>query len=88
MDAKIEDLSDRLVREYGNGWSTSHLWHVRQFYLTFQDRCLKIPHTSCAESGFLDTLRPELAWSHYRILMRIEKPEARKEKQTNFRFEV
>lgn len=31
----------------------------------------------CAESGFLHTLRLELSWSHYRILMRVERPEAR-----------
>jgi len=69
--------SRRLVDEYGDGWSASHLWHVRQFYITFQNRCLKIPHTVCAESGFLHTLRLELSWSHYRILMRVERPEAR-----------
>ena len=73
----IEELSKRLIREYGKGWSASHLWHIRQFYLTFQERCLKIPHTACAESGFLHTLRAELAWSHYRLLMRIEDPRAR-----------
>lgn len=75
----IESLSERLRAEYGKGWSPSHLWHVRQFYLTFQERCPKIPHTLCAESDshFLHALRAELTWSHYRILMRFDDPKAR-----------
>jgi len=35
---------------------------IRQFYLTYPIR---------------DALRLELSWTHYRILMRVEKPEAR-----------
>ncbi len=75
----IEGLSKRLIGEYGKGWSASHLWHIRQFYSTFQDRCLKIPHTLCAESDsdFLHALRAELSWSHYRLLMRFDDPKAR-----------
>ena len=49
------------------GWSASHLWHVRQFYLLYNNM---IPIN-------LHTLRAELSWSHYRILMRIDKPQAR-----------
>lgn len=63
----IENLSQQLIEKYGAGWSASHLWHVRQFYLLYKDR---MPPN-------LHTLRAELSWSHYRILMRIEKPEAR-----------
>ena len=35
---------------------------MRAFYLAYQ---------------ILDALRPELSWTHYRILLRVEKPEAR-----------
>lgn len=36
--------------------------NMRKFYLAYP---------------ILDALRQELSWTHYRILMRIEKPEAR-----------
>lgn len=73
----IEEFSRRLTAEYGKGWSPSQLWHLRQFFLEFQDRCFKISHTACATSGFLHTLRAELSWSHYRLLMRVDDPRTR-----------
>ncbi len=63
----IEKLSLLLTKKYGAGWSPSHLWHMRQFYNLYKD---------CAV-GILHTLRAGLSWSHYRILMRIDKPQAR-----------
>ena len=75
----IEQLSQRLTEKYGAGWSSSHLWHVRQFYLLYQGRIPANLHTPRADSGnevILHTLRAELSWSHYRVLMRIEKSEA------------
>lgn len=75
----VENLSQQLTEKYGAGWSASHLWHVRQFYLLYKDRIPVNLHSLCAdlESGILHTLRAELSWSHYRILMRVEKPQAR-----------
>jgi len=76
----IESLSRKLTREYGSGWSTSHLWHIRQFYVLFRDRKVLNPHMARAESPkgkILHTLCAELTWSHYRILMRVEDESAR-----------
>lgn len=75
----IEKLSQELTEKYSNGWSASHLWHVRQFYLLYKDRLPEKLHTRRADSReiILHTLCAELSWSHYRILMRLEKPEAR-----------
>lgn len=75
----IEKLSQQLMEKYGSGWSASHLWHIRQFYLLYKDEVLAIPHTSGADSGHQipHTLRAELSWSHYRVLMRVGKPQAR-----------
>ena len=53
----LEYLSKELTAEFGKGFDESNLRKMRQFYLTFQIR---------------DTLCPELSWSHYRLLMRIE----------------
>jgi predicted nuclease of restriction endonuclease-like (RecB) superfamily len=55
-------LSDRLTADYGRGFDESNLRNMRMFYLRYQKR---------------DALRPELSWTHYRILMRVEKESAR-----------
>ncbi|TRZ85216.1 DUF1016 domain-containing protein [bacterium] len=64
----IRDLSTRLQKEFGKGFTESGLWFFRQFYLAYP-----------ADPGqpILDALRRELSWTHYRLLLRIEKPEAR-----------
>lgn len=58
----IEELSKRLMVEYGQGFNKTNLWYMRQFYLSFQN---------------LHALRGELTWTHYRLLLKIEKPETR-----------
>lgn len=58
----VEELSKRLGRDYGRGFDASNLWHMRAFYLSYL---------------ILDALRRELSWTHYRLLLRVEKPEAR-----------
>lgn len=75
----MEKLSWKLSERYGAGWSSSQLWHVRQFYLLYKDHIPENLHTSRADSRgkILHTLCAELSWSHYRVLMRVEKPEAR-----------
>jgi predicted nuclease of restriction endonuclease-like (RecB) superfamily len=73
----IGELSRRLVERYGKGFSATNLGYFRQFYLAYPSRLApgEIPHPTGGEleSGF----HPALAWSHYRALMRVEKPEAR-----------
>ena len=67
--ALIKNLSVRLTKEFGKGFTERNLWHIRQFYLVFppEGRQSQKLHTLCAQ----------LTWSHYRLLMRVEKPEAR-----------
>ncbi len=67
--ALIKNLSIRLSEEFGKGFTESNLWNFRQFYLAFpaQD----------SRNQKLYALRRELTWSHYRLLMRVEKPDAR-----------
>ena len=75
----IEKLSEFLTKKYGAGWSSSHLWHVRQFYGLYKDHLPANLHTARADSSkkILHTLRAELSWSHYRVLMRVSKTQAR-----------
>jgi len=58
----LQDLAVRLTKEFGKGFDYSNIKNMRQFYLTFP---------------IGDALRSELSWTHYRLLMRIEKQSAR-----------
>jgi predicted nuclease of restriction endonuclease-like (RecB) superfamily len=58
----LEYLSERLTKEFGKGFTERNLRAMRQFYEAFPIR---------------HTLRAELSWSHYRLLMRVEEPSRR-----------
>lgn len=58
----IKELSIKLSAEFGRGFDKSNLWNMRAFFLCFPK---------------IDALRRELSWTHYRLLLRVEKPEAR-----------
>jgi predicted nuclease of restriction endonuclease-like (RecB) superfamily len=58
----VEDLSKRLSGEFGKGFSRANLWDMRAFYQAYP---------------ILQTLSRELTWSHYRLLLRVERREAR-----------
>ena len=97
----IEDLSSKLTKRFGRGFSVSNLRNFRQFYLMFQDRKPEIHYPLGSEltsdekrdpaGGELGTLEkrktqqdlslkgfhPNLSWSHYRALMRVDKKKAR-----------
>lgn len=60
--AVLEELSTKLTKEFGKGFTTANLRNMRQFYLCFQN-CY--------------TLRSELTWSHYRLLIRVQDDQAR-----------
>lgn len=64
-DRLIKHLSKGLAAEFGKGFSEANLRNFRQFYLTFQGA--EIRYTLCSE----------LSWSHYRLVMRVEDPNAR-----------
>lgn len=59
----VEALAGRLTGEFGRGFTKTNLWYMRQFYLAFP---------------ILHALRGELSWTHYRLLLKVEKEEARK----------
>ncbi len=60
--AVLEDLSAKLTEEFGKGFTITNLKNMRQFYLLFPKR---------------HTLRGELTWSHYRLLIREQDEQAR-----------
>ena len=58
----LKELSKELSMEFGKGFDERELRRFRQFFITFPKR---------------DTLRPELSWSHYRLLIRVLNENAR-----------
>ena len=88
----IADLSKRLTESYGAGFSVANLKNFRQFYLAYADRAVLICHPSSSQLAASDGLNPKgypagsesptgfhpnLSWSHYRALMRVENNAAR-----------
>ncbi|MGE0132562.1 MAG: DUF1016 N-terminal domain-containing protein [Blastocatellales bacterium] len=61
-EAILAELARRLTNDFGIGFDERNLRHIRQFYLTFPIR---------------NALRSELSWTHYRLLLRVERDEAR-----------
>jgi len=70
-EALIDDLSKRLTAEFGRGFTSANLRNMRQFFLSFPD---KEPGEG---ARIRYTLRSELSWSHYRLLMRLGSEAAR-----------
>ena len=58
----LPELARKLSDEFGAGFDVSNLRNMRQFFQSFPIR---------------ETLSPELSWSAYLSLMRIENPQAR-----------
>ena len=88
----IENLSARLTKHYGKGHSVANLRNFREFYLAYPNRVGGIRYPAGSESTTADRQRgiqhpagsesragfhPNLSWSHYRVLMRVKKPDAR-----------
>jgi predicted nuclease of restriction endonuclease-like (RecB) superfamily len=62
----IKELAKRLSSEFGKGFSVANLWNFRQFYQIFPSE------------EMLYTLCRELSWSHLRLIMRVDNPQARR----------
>ena len=58
----LKALAVQLTKEFGKGFDERELRRIRQFYQVFPIR---------------DALRPELSWTHYRIMLRVEQAKAR-----------
>ncbi len=79
----LKSLSQQLTDEYGSGFSETALKYMRLFFLTYPDLLGKshalrdqLPATTTPDwqPGQLHT---GLSWTHYRILLKVERQEAR-----------
>ena len=72
-EAVIATLAKRLTQDLGRGFDERNLWYMRRFHLAF-------PILNAARSESPDSnmaLGAELSWTHYRLLLGVEDPEAR-----------
>lgn len=58
----LEGLSARLTAEFGKGYTVTNLKYKRSFYRAFPIR---------------HAVRDELSWTHYRMLLKVDNPDAR-----------
>ncbi|MCE8023155.1 PDDEXK nuclease domain-containing protein [Billgrantia aerodenitrificans] len=59
---QLQGLAVRLTDEFGSGFDITNLRSMRRFYLAFPIR---------------ETVSPELSWSHYHALLKVDNPSAR-----------
>lgn len=59
---QLEQLSSRLTGEFGKGFDARNLRNMRRFYLAYP---------------IWNAVRTELSWTHYRVLLRVDNPQAR-----------
>lgn len=58
----LKELAQKLTADFGKGFDERELRRIRQFYQMFPIR---------------DAVRPELSWTHYRLLLKVENEKAR-----------
>ncbi len=58
----IAELSKRLTLEFGKGYDKRNLFYMKQFYLTYP---------------IVNSLRSQLTWTHYRLLLKVQNKSAR-----------
>ncbi len=62
--AVLKNLAEQLTLEFGKGFDDSNLRNMRNFFLSFE---------------IWDAVRPELSWTHYRIISRVENQKLREQ---------
>lgn len=86
----LKNLAQKLKQDFGKGYSYSNLKYIRQFYLAFP-HLLTAAEIGHAVSDLLPTaelsrpkpdwqpgrLHPNLSWTHYRTLVKVENLDAR-----------
>jgi predicted nuclease of restriction endonuclease-like (RecB) superfamily len=87
----LKNLAQKLKQDFGKGYSYSNLKFIRQFYLAFPQLLTEAEIGYAVSSQSLigselstpnpdwqpGRLHPNLSWTHYRTLMRVENADAR-----------
>jgi predicted nuclease of restriction endonuclease-like (RecB) superfamily len=70
----LQELSERLTKEFGSGFGADTLDNARKFYLVYKDEISDAARRKSLEPQF----KPNLSWTHYRTLMRISRSDVRR----------
>lgn len=65
--AIIKKLAESLTNEYGKGFTKTNLYSFYSFYIMYPN----IFHATSGKSAHM------LSWTHYRVLLQVEDPQAR-----------
>ncbi len=90
-EAVLDDLSQRLMAEFGRGFDVTNLRKMRQFYRMFEirdaarlelepavtGRKRDAPRLVSEREAIRHITSGELTWTHYRLLMQVTDPDAR-----------
>ncbi len=91
-EAVIATLAERRTVDLGRGFDVRNLWYMRRFFLAFpilnalrsqlpgQEKSAETgpdPVALPPVHGATRALRPELSWTHYRLILGVEDPQAR-----------
>lgn len=71
----LNHLSEKLLKEFGKGFSVDNLENMRRFYLTYSKK-IKFEKSETL-SRISETYNFQLSWSHYLKLIRIDNEEER-----------
>jgi predicted nuclease of restriction endonuclease-like (RecB) superfamily len=71
----LEMIAERLTKELGKGYTTTNLRYMKQFYIIYQE--LMPIHHSLRDELVLNDVGIHLSWTHYRLLIRVDRKEAR-----------
>ena len=69
----LKELSNKLTKEFGKGFSEDNLSNMRKFYLTYQPQISETLSRKSDKDEKSTQYRFQLSWSHYIKLIRIER---------------
>ncbi|TAN42561.1 MAG: DUF1016 domain-containing protein [Nitrospirae bacterium] len=79
----LKELALRLTSDFGKGFTETNLRYMRSFYMSFEihhavrDESLSVQKIDAVRRE-LPLVRPELSWTHYRLLLKVERSDVRK----------
>lgn len=76
--AVLKTLSTKLQQRYLKGFGVDTLEQARKFYITYQSYGTSKKSDALRRKSKIPVFDPKLSWTHYRTLMRIQRPEVRK----------
>ncbi len=71
----LKELSQKLTKEFGKGFSVYNLERMRNFYLTYRTRVVDYQKSATLLQEFGGVFN--LSWSHYLLLIKIENKDER-----------